>query len=864
MCFIGCESCWAATTQVAVLPDSSDAARNLATLLELDLAETPGIRLVERQQLDKVIQEQQLSAALSPEAPAKRVALGKLAGADALVFVTLNQTPKPHFDLVVSETRNGLRLLVRPLGPESDVQGCEKRAVSLARSGIDKAAEKVAAIVAVPPFLCTDLTLAFAGQGSVYSTLVEESLLRRPGVVVVELAEARAIATEMAIAARQHLDRPEPLFLLGEYRTSGPGESRKTDLRLAIKRGNAELAAVSAKGVESAQLPATLEELTDKIFAGKLSGRPPAAQNPASEAKSLYERGKTFFDVSLWDRADQLFEASLMLAPSPEVHRDDAVAILEKYTSESFRDQEAAGPNDTFKRRIEFRTKHLPELRRGLAHTEAWVASTPVRFTKDFWPTRYLSQVPPAEAIESLTRMIRAKAASGVADDTFRYIRATALRELPDAGQRYAGGVALADLANKERDVDLGGVKDSPELRSALDQMSKSTNPFTREAANRTRTSLAKMAESLATSANAKSNRPPPAPAKSDAGHATIGRVDLGEVGSVLGWLKAGDQDLVWTCLNPGETPGRLWEVLPGWERRWLANFDFHCRPSFDGRYVWTGANPNGKPVLEIIDPGSGKKWLVQAKDGLPDAPILRLASAPLAVGKMCVAAEIGEERSPRSWIGIVTFDPASGSSVSILHEAKRSPLVDRSQKDAPDVAFSPSEVTVLKAAGSQAGAPATVVVAAPGHYLTFTLPADRPQVRYDRTLSYSYQRGAAVSHGGKLYWVRKDWRKPYTVSIECAAAGQDRPTIVQTGVPEGALTFVGKKVYLAGCDGSLSVADRLGAPFERLTVPGGQPQYHHEVRFCRSMNHGMLIIFDEQLYEVLGSDRKPLLAGAE
>jgi hypothetical protein len=442
---------------------------------------------------------------------------------------------------------------------------------------------------------------------------------------------------------------------------------------------------------------------------------------------------------------------------------------------------EAAERHDAqSQRRVAFRQQQLLQLRRGLAHAEAWANSARIRYDSDFSLGNYLGEVPPSEAIDCLRRVLQAKAAAGVQDDTYRLIRRTSLREVQDASERYAGAVALANLAFRPRDkgeitalfIDLGGMHESPEFRAALDQLSQSSNPIAKEAALETRTVLAKMAASMTAGAKTPKIEPPQANHPASA-RATIRRVDLGEVGSILGLVSSHDRDLLVTCLDPGDTPARLWELSSTFERRLIANFNSHCQPCFDGKYVWLAGNPQGKPVLEIVDPVSGEKWFIQPKQGLPDAPILNLVYAPLHAGQVCVAAEIGQDRQSRSWIGLAKFDASSHTGqATVFYEAKQNAIVDRASRDSADAVFAPLDMYLLTSGTAIGDKPATVIIASPGHFLSLALPADKAEVRFEKTSftgsaktggSHTRFRSSADQRG-------KPNRKPYKRTCRRAA----------------------------------------------------------------------------------------------
>ena len=85
-------------------------AQNLAAVAGNSPGQRPATALVERNEIDKVLGEQELQALLVADAPGKRAALGKMLKADLLIFLAERQKPKPHLMVVVCETARGLRL----------------------------------------------------------------------------------------------------------------------------------------------------------------------------------------------------------------------------------------------------------------------------------------------------------------------------------------------------------------------------------------------------------------------------------------------------------------------------------------------------------------------------------------------------------------------------------------------------------------------------------------------------------------------------------------------------------------------------------------------------------------------------------
>ena len=318
-----------AATRIGVITAKTPESENLAALLEVRLAKVPSVVLVERAAIEQVLREQELQALLAADVPGKRAALGKMLKADLLVFLAGNDKPKPHAMVTVCETQQGLRLCIEPVllsaNPETDAEAVFKQIEGAARKG----REKIADIVAVPPLVNNSLTHEADRLQWSFAQLAERELLHRPGVVVVELAEAKALAQEMVVSSSAGIERRLPLYLMGEYRYEGAGEKRRGQFTWSLLRGQKELERRHEKNLLPDKMPEQLRlaaaELVDKVL-----GKSDVRFDAKAEAAALAGRARVFVALGFWHEALSLSEASLLLNYSqPAVHGYAFRAILE-------------------------------------------------------------------------------------------------------------------------------------------------------------------------------------------------------------------------------------------------------------------------------------------------------------------------------------------------------------------------------------------------------------------------------------------------------------------------------------------------------------------------------------------------------
>ena len=99
-----------AETRVAIIASHTPGVEKILPLVELRLGQKQGIVLLERERIPEILREQELSALTAAGGTAKRIALGKLFKADLLLAIRGQEKPAPQLEIIVCETRHGLRL----------------------------------------------------------------------------------------------------------------------------------------------------------------------------------------------------------------------------------------------------------------------------------------------------------------------------------------------------------------------------------------------------------------------------------------------------------------------------------------------------------------------------------------------------------------------------------------------------------------------------------------------------------------------------------------------------------------------------------------------------------------------------------
>lgn len=360
-------------TVCAVIAAPGSSAATAAELLETNLAKDKTLRLVSRQEIQTVLNEQALSEALSTSGLGSRVRLGKLVHADLLIFLQKSSSKDEQgLLLTIAETRHGLRLAMEPVVWTPDRAEKTIRALlPTIRRARDLVAQQQPRITAVSPFESRDVALDNERRGEAYAAIIEQFLLRQPGVLVVELAEARALAQELAIGGHA-LTRDLPCYFLGSYKTTSQSSGAvKLSITIELHRGDALLASVTRENVSSEQIGDTLQSFTAELLA-KTQTLTSGSAAVKLETALLTQRADLFAKIGENDLAMTLYESILLLEPS-NIHAHQE--LLEEHMELMRYTNSCAWHKQRFPSKYAGRLWHA---NLGLDHLEALLLHPPV------------------------------------------------------------------------------------------------------------------------------------------------------------------------------------------------------------------------------------------------------------------------------------------------------------------------------------------------------------------------------------------------------------------------------------------------------------------------------------------------------
>ncbi len=318
----------------AILTDEGLRETGVADLLFAELARQEDLVLVERQHIEAILGEWALAALVATEASDKRLELGRLLNADALVILSLAEpeaqaaepppgretgASEPFIRAVVCESRFGARLRFEHF-PYA-VARREAAAADLARLVAEVREEYplgVRQLIAVPHFLSRNLVRDHDHLQAAHARLLEAALMGRPGIAVLETEEARAIRRELELAGEDRLQEAAvPLFVEGEFEVAASAAEAEPAVRLAVRVWDGE--AVRWETQPEAMSLSAVSEFLSHTVAGqiaRLSGSEPVVPHDRHGLfHRLTARAETFSRLAHYEYAAELREAALLLDP---------------------------------------------------------------------------------------------------------------------------------------------------------------------------------------------------------------------------------------------------------------------------------------------------------------------------------------------------------------------------------------------------------------------------------------------------------------------------------------------------------------------------------------------------------------------
>jgi len=321
----------AAYSRIAVVSTKAAQKTGLGDMVTAMLSRMPSLELLERDALAAVTSELKLSALFGADSTSGRLRLGRILRADVLTLLSLeSRDEKQYVRCVIADCPTGVRLQVRMVPYAADAR--DKIAADLADL-VNKTRQRYAGgikqIYCVTPFVSKNLSHKYDHLQSGYAALLETALLHYPGVAVVEMEEARAIARELALVGDRLKNRIVLRTVAGSYEMSAEFSEAAPTVRvvLRITDGKRVVEQIDEAGLAMHKVAGFL---TDKVAPrcvgkGELSG---VGAGIDQQYRHLIARADEFSSLGFRDHAAALREAAVLLKPDEHEQR---VALVVEY-----------------------------------------------------------------------------------------------------------------------------------------------------------------------------------------------------------------------------------------------------------------------------------------------------------------------------------------------------------------------------------------------------------------------------------------------------------------------------------------------------------------------------------------------------
>ncbi len=302
----------------AVLSSGSVQRSGLGNLLTVRLSELDGIELVERDEVEKVLREQELGALVESAAMGRGREIARLLRAQRLLVIDGGWTQSlAKLRVVIDDTTIGARLFDERLEVATpDPEKMCSTVISLLEDSMRRFPEGIRSAIAVPFFVSKGLEKQYDSLQQEYAKVVSQSLMRAPGIAIVNLDELQHIRAELALSASE-INRVVPLQVNGEFTVlpASKAETPRCHLTVTISDGASTLETIDHRSIELTQVRELLVgSVTERILA-KIGDESIQPMSMAEQEAALAARADRFLEYGAFRLAIKLREAILLLNP---------------------------------------------------------------------------------------------------------------------------------------------------------------------------------------------------------------------------------------------------------------------------------------------------------------------------------------------------------------------------------------------------------------------------------------------------------------------------------------------------------------------------------------------------------------------
>ena len=310
-------------TRWALMASHDERDKSIVDLLTMRLSQFTDVKLMERQDIERVLDELNLNAGGLVDA-AKTVQFGGLAAADVLVLIeheTKAQPPLLRMRLI--ETRSGTRitdLLIDPGDLEQETAGIEA-ALKHAHSTVN-AVEGQRRYIGLLGIGNEEPGQLLTPVARTLSVLVQQDLQLVPSLVVLEREQLDRLTAERNLTALEQELRSSTLLVEGGIRRRSDEAGYRITLKIVFLNGRpARELVVTTDTRDIAEVRRRISSAVELALDTETKDKTPfikTKHHSQDEAKSFARRCDWLRSVDRHDEATSLAEAALALDPSIE------------------------------------------------------------------------------------------------------------------------------------------------------------------------------------------------------------------------------------------------------------------------------------------------------------------------------------------------------------------------------------------------------------------------------------------------------------------------------------------------------------------------------------------------------------------
>jgi hypothetical protein len=286
--------------------------QQVLALAEPRISQTPGVELLERQAIDRVLAEQKLSLS-GIVATDQAVTVGKLLSVDLFAVLETGASKTELAGFVIFDARTGVRLWDAAL-PSGDLDQAVKATVDGVRAALRKRGDKLRPICMMT-VRNADLPRDLDGFCDSVGLLLERQLIASPGLAILERRRLEQVNRERDLPINSPLRPLQTSVVTVELEVGGSADQKGLRATALLSGNNGQSLGKVTATVADRDAVALSRALAKKLTDTLKVGMAPAAVRPQYEAYRFLQEAAFFQQHQDFARAVRAAESAVALQP---------------------------------------------------------------------------------------------------------------------------------------------------------------------------------------------------------------------------------------------------------------------------------------------------------------------------------------------------------------------------------------------------------------------------------------------------------------------------------------------------------------------------------------------------------------------